>query len=46
MTISEIPAPKLVDIGGGRRLAFDEVSPANPKGTILLIPGLNTKRLA
>ena len=46
MTISEIPAPKLVDIGGGRRLAFDEVSPPNPKGTILLIPGLNTKRLA
>ena len=29
----------------GRKMAFDEVSPPNPKGTILLLTGLASKRL-
>lgn len=37
--------PSLVTIVG-RKLAYDEVSPPNPKGTILLLTGLASKRLA
>jgi pimeloyl-ACP methyl ester carboxylesterase len=37
--------PKFVKING-RKLAYDEVSPPNPKGTILLLTGLGSKRLA
>jgi 3-oxoadipate enol-lactonase len=29
----------------GRKIAYDEVTPANPKGTILLLTGLASKRL-
>ena len=39
------PASVLID---GRKLAYDEVRPANPadeKGTILLLTGLGSKRL-
>ena len=31
---------------GGRRIAYDEVSPPNPKGAMLLLTGLGSKRLA
>lgn len=43
----DIPPPSSVVIAG-RRLAYDEISPANPadvKGTILLLTGLASKRL-
>jgi pimeloyl-ACP methyl ester carboxylesterase len=36
--------PKFVTVDG-RKLAYDEVSPPNPKGTILLLTGLASKRL-
>ncbi len=36
--------PSLVSING-RKLAYDEVCPPNPKGTILLLTGLASKRL-
>ncbi|AFZ66756.1 alpha/beta fold hydrolase [Deinococcus peraridilitoris] len=36
-------APKFVDLGG-RRLAYDEVTPQNPQGTLLLLSGLGSKR--
>src|SRR5258708_39970745 len=29
---------------GGRKLAYNEVSPSNPRGTILLLTGLGAKR--
>ena len=35
--------PEIV-IVGGRRLAYEEVSPPSPKGTILLLVGLGAKR--
>ncbi len=41
----QITKPSIVTIGG-RKLAYNEVSPANPKGTILLLTGLGSKRLA
>ncbi len=31
---------------GGRHIAYDEVSPPNPKATMLLLTGLGSKRLA
>ena len=40
----DIPPPSYVTIQG-RRLAYDEVSPPQPKGTILLLTGLAAKRL-
>ncbi len=40
----EVKAPSFVTIDG-RKLAYDEVSPANPKGTVLLLTGLGSKRL-
>jgi pimeloyl-ACP methyl ester carboxylesterase len=36
------PSKVLID---GRAMAYDEVSPPNPKGTILLLTGLGAKRL-
>lgn len=36
--------PSFVEVGG-RRIAYDEVRPANPKGTVLLLTGLASKRL-
>ena len=36
------PSKVLID---GRALAYDEVSPPDPKGTILLLTGLAAKRL-
>jgi pimeloyl-ACP methyl ester carboxylesterase len=36
--------PKFVELNG-RKLAYDEVTPPNPKGTILLLTGLASKRL-
>jgi pimeloyl-ACP methyl ester carboxylesterase len=41
----EFKEPSFVTIGG-RKLAYDEVSPPNPKGNILLLTGLGSKRLA
>jgi len=38
------PAPRFADVGGGRRIAYDEVSPEHPNGTVLLLSGLNSKR--
>jgi len=35
--------PSFVEVDG-RRLAYNEVSPANPRGTILLLTGLGAKR--
>ena len=40
----EIKAPSLVTVSG-RRMAFDEIVPSNPRGTILLLTGLASKRL-
>ncbi len=40
-----IKAPSYVTLADGRRMAFDEVSPANPKGGVLLLTGLASKRL-
>lgn len=39
----EIQAPLFVTVGG-RKLAYDEIRPANPRGTILLLTGLAAKR--
>lgn len=39
-----VKEPSTVMISG-RKMAFDEVSPPNPKGTILLLTGLAAKRL-
>ncbi len=41
----QIKEPSFVTIGG-RKLAYDEVSPPNPRGTIFLLTGLGSKRLA
>ena len=40
----EIKAPSFV-IVDGRKMAYDEVSPPNPRGVILLLTGLGSKRL-
>ncbi len=40
----EVAPPSFVTVNG-RRLAYDEVSPPNPKGTVLLLTGLASKRL-
>ena len=40
-----IQKPSFVQLGS-RKLAYDEVCPPNPKGTILLLTGLGSKRLA
>ncbi len=40
----QIKEPSVVMIDG-RKMAYDEVSPPNPKGTILLLTGLGAKRL-
>lgn len=37
--------PSYVTLADGRRMAFDEVSPASPKGAVLLLTGLASKRL-
>ena len=39
-----VKEPAFVMIGG-RRMAYDEVSPPNPKGTVLLLTGLGANRL-
>jgi 3-oxoadipate enol-lactonase len=39
----EFAPPSFVEVAG-RRLAYDEISPARPKGTILLLTGLGSKR--
>ena len=41
--MTQTPAPKYADLGG-RRLAYDEVTPPEPRGTILLLTGLGAKR--
>lgn len=40
-----IPQPQFVEVQG-RKIAYDEVSPTNPVGTVLLITGLASNRLA
>ncbi len=40
----QLPEPQFANVGG-RRLAYDEVTPQHPKGTILLLTGLGGKRL-
>lgn len=40
-----IPPPQYIDVQG-RKIAYDEISPPNPQGTVLLITGLASKRLA
>jgi 3-oxoadipate enol-lactonase len=40
----QVKPPSIMALDG-RKLAFDEVSPPNPKGTILLLTGLGSKRL-
>lgn len=42
---SNFPPPKFADLGG-RRIAYDEVVPLNPRGTVLLLTGLGSKRQA
>ncbi len=42
----QLKQPSFVTLPGGRKLAYEEVCPANPKGTILLLTGLASKRLA
>lgn len=37
-------APSFVFVDNQRRLAYDEVCPANPRGTVLLLTGLGAKR--
>ena len=44
----QVQSPSYVTLADGRRLAYDEVSPANPRdarGAILLLTGLGSKRL-
>ncbi len=41
----QVKEPLFVTIDDGRKMAYDEVSPPNPKGTILLLTGLGSKRL-
>lgn len=40
-----IPQPQFVELNG-RKIAYDETSPASPQGTVLLITGLASNRLA
>lgn len=40
----EIKPPSFILVGG-RKIAYDEVCPASPKGTILLLTGMAAKRL-
>ncbi|HLY32728.1 MAG TPA: alpha/beta fold hydrolase [Ktedonobacterales bacterium] len=40
----QVATPSFVTVNG-HRLAYDEVSPPNPRGTILLLTGLAAKRL-
>jgi pimeloyl-ACP methyl ester carboxylesterase len=40
----QVKEPSFVTIDG-RKMAYDEVKPANPKGTVLLLTGLASKRL-
>jgi pimeloyl-ACP methyl ester carboxylesterase len=40
----EVATPSFVTVNG-RKMAYDEVSPPNPKGTVLLLTGLASKRL-
>lgn len=40
----DIKPPSFVTVDG-RQMAYDEVSPPNPKGTVLLLTGLAAKRL-
>lgn len=40
-----IPPPQFVEVRG-RKIAYDEISPPQPQGTVLLITGLASKRLA
>ncbi len=40
----QVKAPSTVMVDE-RKLAYDEVSPSNPKGTVLLLTGLGSKRL-
>jgi pimeloyl-ACP methyl ester carboxylesterase len=40
----QVRPPSFVTIDG-RKMAYDEVSPSRPKGTILLLTGLGSKRL-
>lgn len=44
MTTPSLPAPRFADLGG-RRLAYDEVAPPDPRGTVLFLTGLGGKRL-
>jgi 3-oxoadipate enol-lactonase len=39
----EFASPSFVEVAG-RRLAYDEVRPAQPRGTIILLTGLGSKR--
>lgn len=44
----QVPTPSFVTLDDGRKLAYDEAAPANPrdaKGAILLLTGLGSKRL-
>lgn len=41
----EIKEPSIVKVNG-RKFAYDEVAPPNPQGTVLLLTGLGSKRLA
>lgn len=41
---ASVPAPRQVDIGG-RLIAYDEASPPDPRGTVLLLGGLGGTRL-
>jgi pimeloyl-ACP methyl ester carboxylesterase len=43
-TMLQVPPPSFVTVHG-RRLAYDEVSPPHPQGTVLLLTGLASKRL-
>ena len=40
----DVKPPSFVTVDG-RKMAYDEVSPPNPKGTVLLLTGLASKRL-
>src|SRR5258707_8643652 len=39
-----VAPPSFVEVNG-HRIAYDEVAPPNPKGTVLLLTGLASKRL-
>ncbi|ADV66867.1 alpha/beta fold hydrolase [Deinococcus maricopensis] len=46
MTTPTLPAPQYVTLPDGRRLAYDEVRPDAPRGTVLFLTGLGGTRLA